>query len=120
MSCEETKNMKLLNGASDWKISPDLKISPQFPVQIIQTEKRPDIVAWSDSKKSVLLIELFVSWEENWEEAHERKKNRYETLDWTITGTTSLGYSGDGNNGNEKVLPSPQSTIRCNIMSYLR
>ena len=43
-------------------------------------EKRPDIVAWSDSKKSVLLIELTVPWEENREEAHERKKNRYETL----------------------------------------
>ena len=82
MSGEETKNpnMKLLNGASDWKVSADLKTSLQFPVHIIQTEKRPDIVAWSDSKKTVLLIELTVPWEENREEAHERKKNRYETL----------------------------------------
>ena len=72
--------MKLLNGASDWKVSADLKTSLQFPVHIIQTEKRPDIVAWSDSKKSVLLIELTVPWEENREEAHERKKSRYETL----------------------------------------
>ena len=47
---------------------------------IIQTEKRPDIGAWSDSKKSVLLIEMTVPWEENQEEAHKRKKNRYETL----------------------------------------
>ena len=83
MSCEETKNspnMKLLNGASDWKVSAYLKTSLQFPVHIIQTEKRPDIVALSDSKKSVLLIELTVPWEENREEAHEQKKNRYETL----------------------------------------
>ena len=82
MSCEETKNpnMKLLNGACDWKVSADLKTSLQCPVHIIQTEKRPDIVAWSDSKKSVLLIELTVPWGENREEAHERKKNRYETL----------------------------------------
>ena len=82
MSCEETKNpnMKLLNGASDWKVSTDLKTSLQFPVHIIQTEKQSDIVAWSDSKKSVLLIELTVLWAENREEAHERKKNRYETL----------------------------------------
>ena len=72
--------MKLLNGASDWKVSVDLKTSLQFPVHVIQTEKRPDIVAWSDSKKSVLLIELTVPWEENWEEAHEGKKNQYETL----------------------------------------
>ena len=66
--------MKLLNGASDCKISADLKTSLQFPFHIIQTEKRPDIVAWSDSKKSVLLIELTVPWEENREEAHERRK----------------------------------------------
>ena len=52
----------------------------QLPVHITQTEKQPDIVAWSNSKKSVLVIELTVPWEEKREEAHERKKNRYETL----------------------------------------
>ena len=41
-----------------------------------QTEKRPDIVAWSKSKKGVLLIELTVPWQKN----HERKKNQYRTL----------------------------------------
>ena len=45
--------MKLLNEASDWKVSANLKISLQFLVHIIQTEKRQNIVAWSDSKKSV-------------------------------------------------------------------
>ena len=72
--------MKLLNGASDWKVSANLKTSLQFPVHIIQTEKQPDIVAWSDSKKSVFLLELTVLWEENQEEAHERKKIQYERL----------------------------------------
>ena len=73
-------NMKLLNVASDWKVSADLKTSLQFSVHIIQTEKRLDIVVWSNSKKSVLFIELTVPWEENQEEAHEQKKNQYETL----------------------------------------
>ena len=77
---QKNHNMKLLNGASDWKISADLKTSVQFPVLTIQTDKRPGIVAWSDSKKSVNLIELTVPWEENLEKTHERKKNRYETL----------------------------------------
>ena len=58
---QQRKVLKLLNGASDWKVSADLKTSQQFPVHIIQTEKRPDIAAWSDSKKSVLLIELTVT-----------------------------------------------------------
>ena len=87
MSCEETKNpnMKLLNGASAWKVSADLKTSQQFPVHIIKTEKRPDIVTWSESKKSVLLIELTVPREENREEALEQKKNRYKTA-WKRVG----------------------------------
>ena len=72
--------MKLLNGASDWKVSAGLKTSLQFPVHIIQTEKQLDIVAWSNSKKNVLLIESTVPWEENWEEAHEQKKKCYKTL----------------------------------------
>ena len=77
---QKNSKMKLLNGASDWKVSVDLKTSQQFPVPIIQTEKQPDIVTWSNSKKSVHLIELTVPSEENWEDAHERKKNRYEIL----------------------------------------
>ena len=56
-----------MNGANDWKVSANFKTSLQFPVHIIQTEKRPDIVVWSDSKKSVLK-EFTVPWEENREE----------------------------------------------------
>ena len=48
-------NITLLNGASDWKASVDLKRSLQFSVHIIHTGKLLDIVAWSDSKKSVPL-----------------------------------------------------------------
>ena len=66
----------------------DLKTSLQFPVDIVQTEKRPDIVVWSNSK-SVLLIELTVPWEENREEAHEQKKNHYEML----TAWKRVGYA---------------------------
>ena len=51
-----------------------------FQFTLFKQKSGPNIVAWSDSKKSVLLIELTVPWEENREEAHERKKNRYETL----------------------------------------
>ena len=79
MRKQKNPNIKLLNGASDWKVSADLKTPLQFPVRIIQTEKRLDIVAWSDSKKSVLLIELTFPWEENREEAYERKQDRYGT-----------------------------------------
>ena len=60
-------------------ISADLKTSQQFPVHIIQTEKRPDIVAWSDSKKSVLLIELTFSLGRKPGGGTQAEENRYET-----------------------------------------
>ena len=83
---QKNSKMKQLNGASDWKVSVDLMTSLQFPVHIIQTEKQPDIVAWSDSKKSVLLIELTVPWEENWEVARKRKKKLCVPTAWKKVG----------------------------------
>ena len=80
MSSEETKKFQIWSYWMELVTGKFQRISRQFPVHIAQTEKQPDIVAWSDSKKSVLLIELTVPWEENREEAHEQKKNRYETL----------------------------------------
>ena len=56
----QKKVWKLIN---DPRIHACIYIYIQFPVHIIQTEKRPDIVAWSDSKKSVLPRELTVPWE---------------------------------------------------------
>ena len=41
---QKNPNMKLLNGAWDWKVSADLKTSLQFPVHIIQTKKRGSVV----------------------------------------------------------------------------
>ena len=71
---------------NNWKVSADLETSLQFPLHIIQTEKQSDIVAWSDSKKSDLLIELTLPREENWEEAHERKKNQCVPTAWKRVG----------------------------------
>ena len=85
--------MKLLNGASDWKVSADLKTSLQFPVHIIQTEKWPDIVAWSDSKKSVFHIELTVPWEENQEKSHEPgEKLIRDTACWLCADCVEKGW----------------------------
>ena len=81
--------MKLLNGASDWKVSVDLKTSLQFPVHIIQTEKWPHIVAWSNSKKNVLLLELTVCWEE----AHEQKKKKTNWRHCIPTACKRVGYA---------------------------
>ena len=66
--------------AKDWKMAADLKEALHFPHHIVHTQERPDIVIWSDTVKGVLIVELTVPWEENMEEAFERKKLRYENL----------------------------------------
>ena len=78
--------------ASDGKFSADLKTLLQFPVYIIQTEKQSDIVAWSDSKKTVLLIELTVPWEKKTGRKHTsgRKTN---TRHCVLTVWKSVGYA---------------------------
>ena len=83
---QKNPNMKLLNGASDWKVSVDLKTSIQFPVNIFQTEKRSDIVAWFDSKKSVLLIELTVPWEKEPGESTRAEEKPIQDTAWRLRG----------------------------------
>ena len=69
-----------LAAARDWKMAAHLKEALHFPHHIAHTQERPDIVIWSDTVKRVIIVELTVSWEENMEEAFERKKLRYENL----------------------------------------
>ena len=76
----QKQGQKLLAGARDWKMEADLKKALHFPHHIVQTRERPDIVIWSDTGRQVIIVELTVPWEENMEEAFERKKTRYETL----------------------------------------
>ena len=52
-----------------------------FPEYICPSEdQRPDIVIWSDSCKKILLVELTVCFEHNYEKAANRKKDRYSDL----------------------------------------
>jgi hypothetical protein len=78
----------MLNGANDWKVLIDYDNNPiVFPVDILATNARPDIVIYSRSKKVVFLIELTCPSEENFDDARLRKENRYATLLDAITPT---------------------------------
>ena len=70
----------ILSKADDWKIDVDLHKKLVFPQNIVTTSLRPDIVLHSLEAKTVLIIELTVPWEENIEEAYERKQLRYDDL----------------------------------------
>ncbi|XP_078586276.1 uncharacterized protein LOC144868177 [Branchiostoma floridae x Branchiostoma japonicum] len=63
-----------------WEMAVDLDRQLRFPSTICVTQLRPDLVLWSEDQKSVLIIELTVPWEENIQEAYERKKLKYEEL----------------------------------------
>ena len=91
-------NMKLLDGASDWKVSADLNTSLQFPVHIIQTEKRPEIVACSNSKKSVPLIELTFLWGEKTGRRHTNGR-KTDTRHCVPTALKGVGYPCDSHWG---------------------
>ena len=51
-----------------------------FPACITPTDLRPDVVLWSSTQKSAVLVELTVCYETNFEDAHRRKVNKYEDL----------------------------------------
>ena len=52
----------------------------KFPLNVALTEKRPDMVMWSDAKMIIIIFELTVPAERNVLAAHTRKEERYGTL----------------------------------------
>ena len=69
-----------LSSAADWEVRADLGKRLKFPVHIVQTALRPDIVIFSNRTRKIIMWELTVPWEENAEEPHERKKLKYYEL----------------------------------------
>lgn len=71
----------LLKSANDWQLLIDFDHCRMiFPPIIVATDKRPDVVIWSTSTKTVLLIELTCPAEENFANAHAYKMDRYASL----------------------------------------
>ena len=92
------QGQKFLAAAKDWHMAADLKEARHFPHHIVHTQERPDIVIWSDTVKRVIIVELTVPWEENMEEAFERKKLRYENLRMDLR-RRRMGLSSDAHWG---------------------
>ena len=67
----------LLHKARDFQLSMDLQKLLKYPEHIAVSGKRPDIVIYSNSLKSVIHVELTCPCEERFEEAHKDKMARY-------------------------------------------
>ena len=70
----------ILLQTNDWQFLYDLEEQLQFPVEIAATIQRPDIVIFSISRKTVVMLELTVPLEDNISAAHKRKEENYEDL----------------------------------------
>ena len=70
----------ILHSASSWSLQIDGSTRLKFPVQIVNTLLRPDLIITSYGKKILVLIELTCPMEENFQDAHCRKKEKYDEL----------------------------------------
>ncbi|TSL04175.1 hypothetical protein Baya_3855 [Bagarius yarrelli] len=52
----------MLTPGKEWKMLADLRKQLAFPIEIVTTTIRPDIVMWSTVQKRVLLIGLTIPW----------------------------------------------------------
>ena len=80
--CSKTKSSSkgILHLASDWILLADVKGDYLFPFQLALTELCPDILLFSKSSKRAVLVELTCPCEENIENWHSQKLNKYTPL----------------------------------------
>ena len=79
----------------EYHLTVDLsEVNYQFPLNIVPTNLRPDLVMWSDVHKALHLVELTVCFESGFEEAARRKVNRYAELatEACVNGYTTQPY----------------------------
>ena len=82
------KHSRLLHLTADWKLLSDLGYKLVFTSFIAITCLRPDIVLFSASTRTVIILELTCPCDENMEEWHQKKFFKYDPL------TTSIRYNG--------------------------
>ena len=70
----------ILLQANDWTFLYDLEGQLQFPIEAAVTSLRPDVVLFSRSSKTIVLLELTVPLEDNVHLAHDRKTTKYSAL----------------------------------------
>jgi len=65
---------------STTKLTTDLRGEYLFPSHIAPTDLHPDIVWWDDTSRTITLIELTVCFESCFDDAKQRKEDRYADL----------------------------------------
>ena len=63
----------ILHSANDRTLLLDIDEQLSFPPEIVFTNLRPDIVIWSQRSKTIIIGEITVPWEDNFDTANEFK-----------------------------------------------
>ena len=127
----QRRDKSLLSAANDWQLLIDFDCRRMlFPPIIVATSERPDVVIWSTSTKTVIMVELTCPAEENFMKAHTRKVDRYATLceqirdaGWTpVIRTAEAGARGFVSHRFKRVfrelgLSSREATTACKNVS---
>ena len=74
---------------SSCSLSVDVGGGYSFPVHIIPTDLRPDVVWWDDQGRRLVLVELTIPFETSFEAAVQRKRVNYSDL---ISAAREKGY----------------------------
>ena len=80
LSRKNKHKSSLLDVCTDWHVATDLEPHFVFPTEVALTTQHPDIVIWSVKLKKVFVIQLTVTFEENFDWAHRPKLEKYEDL----------------------------------------
>ena len=79
--------------ASDWVLLAGLNSDFCFSIHIVFTQRRPDIIIFSDSLGKVILFEITCPCEDNMKSWHGSKINKYLALKTIIVSSNSLFYT---------------------------
>ena len=80
LSRKDKHRSSLLVSSMDWHVTTDLEHHFVFSLEVALTMQCSDIVIWSFKLKKVFIIELSVTFEENFDWAHQRNLEKYKDL----------------------------------------
>ena len=89
-SQKESRKAGLLEEAKDWEMLVDLKKQLVVPKHICDTKLRPDIVVFSNTLHTMVVIELTCQCEENTEARHMEKTSKY--VDELVPKAEKMGW----------------------------
>ena len=73
-------------------LTADISDSYNFPLHIVSKDLQPDLVSWDETHKSLILAELTVCFESNFEGAAQRKSAKYTNV---VEQIQARGYKTD-------------------------